>query len=128
MRLQRLHNLEVTFSAFSARSAENARRAKDDLFGVQNSRKASGGELAGILDPSLMQKKVSDERRLRGLVASDPQLEEAADAWSRIEQAQKTIADHALTYNLLEAGPWVCRKPFRHRSHHPARGGREAQS
>ena len=102
--LQRLHNLEVTFSAFSARSAENARRAKDDLFGVQNSRKALGGELAGILDPSLMQKKVSDERRLRGLVASDPQLKEAADAWSRIEQAQNTIADHARIYNLLEAG------------------------
>ena len=74
--LERLHNLEVTLGAYSARSEENARRAKEDLFGVQNSRKALTGELAGILDPSLMQKKKEQEKLLRDKVANDTNLQE----------------------------------------------------
>src|SRR5205807_4252075 len=38
--LQRLFRLEVLYTAYSARSDENARRAREDLFGIQNSRKA----------------------------------------------------------------------------------------
>ena len=38
--METLHRLEVMLSVYSARSEENARRAKDYLFGVQNSRKA----------------------------------------------------------------------------------------
>ncbi|MHC1766630.1 MAG: S46 family peptidase [Verrucomicrobiia bacterium] len=102
--LRRLNDLEVTLAAFSARSEENARRAKDDLFGVQNARKAYTGEYAGILDPALLEKKQHEERQLRAEVASNPQLKEAADAWDRIAQAQRIIAEHAKTYNLLEGG------------------------
>ena len=43
--------------AFSGRSEENARQAKELLFGVQNSRKARIGGLAGLLDPQLMARK-----------------------------------------------------------------------
>jgi Peptidase S46 len=102
--LERLNNLEVTLSAYSARSDENARRAKEDLFGVQNSRKALNGELAGILDPRIMDKKKAQEQQLRDLVASRPDLRDIGSAWERIEQAQKVIAQNAKTYNLLEAG------------------------
>lgn len=102
--LSRLHNLEVTLTAFSARSEENARRAKEDLFGVQNSRKAYTGELAGILDPRLMQKKELQEKILRERVANDPALKPIGDAWTRIEKAQGIIAQNAKAYNLLEAG------------------------
>ncbi|MFO1498384.1 MAG: S46 family peptidase [Verrucomicrobiota bacterium] len=102
--LQRLNNLEVTLSAYSARSEENARRAKDDLFGVQNSRKAYVGEMGGILDPRFIQRKKEDERKLRELVGSKAELAAAKGAWDRIEQAQKAIAQNAKLYNLLEAG------------------------
>src|SRR5262249_1324892 len=63
--LERLNNLEVALLAYSGRSDENARRAKEDLFGVQNSRKAYNGELAGILDPVLMEGKQKEEQKLR---------------------------------------------------------------
>src|SRR5581483_1263529 len=63
--LDRLRDLEVLLLSYSARSLESARRAKEDLFGVQNSRKALNGELAGILDPSLMQQKQAAEKKLR---------------------------------------------------------------
>ena len=102
--LQRLNDLEVTLSAFSNRSEENARRAKEDLFGVQNSRKAFTGELAGILDPKLMAKKRLDEQKLRESVAAKADLKPVAKAWDRIEQAQKVIAENAKDYNLLEVG------------------------
>jgi hypothetical protein len=102
--LRRLNDLEVALSVYSARSAENARRAKDDLFGVQNSRKAQNGELAGLLDPELMARKRKQERQLREFVASRPELREALNAWDQIEQAQQVIARHANMFNLLEGG------------------------
>src|SRR5436190_24041234 len=52
--LQRLKSLEVLLSAYGERSEENARRAREELFSVQNSRKALDGELAGILDPEFL--------------------------------------------------------------------------
>lgn len=102
--LQRLNDLEVILTAFSARSAENARRAKDDLSGVQNSRKAYQGELAGLLDPALFHQKKQEEHALRQAVASRPELREIEGAWGRIAQAQQVIAQHAKRYNILEGG------------------------
>ena len=103
-RLRQLYRAEVLLTSYSARSAENMRRAKEDLFGVQNSRKALKGRIAGLLDPALMDKKRADEQKLRDAVARDPKLKDAVDAWDRISQAQKVIADNAVNYNLLEAG------------------------
>ena len=51
-----------------------------------------------------------DERRAAGTAAPraggrpNPSFKEAANAWDRIEQAQKMIAQNAKHYNLLEAG------------------------
>jgi hypothetical protein len=102
--LQRLNDLEVVLTAYSGRSDENARRAKEDLFGVQNSRKALNGELAGILDPALMARKKTEEQQLRQLVTSKPELKEVSGAWERIEQAQNVIRENARKYNLFEVG------------------------
>ncbi len=48
-----LNRREVLYTAWGERSDENRRRVKDDLFGVQNSRKARIGGLGGLLDPKL---------------------------------------------------------------------------
>ena len=100
--LQRLFRSEVVLLSYSARSQENARRAKDDLFGVQNSRKALKGELAGLLDPKLMQKKIAGENALRERIAARDDLKEALGAYERIAAAQKIIAENARVYNMLE--------------------------
>ena len=102
--LDRLHALEVLLTAYSARTDENARRARDDLFGFQNSRKAYDGELAGILDPSLMARKKAAEQKLRDAVAARGELKDTLAAWDRIAEAQNVIAGQALKYNMLEAG------------------------
>ncbi len=103
-RMRQLNRLEMLSTAYSARDDENARRAKEDLFSVQNSRKAFIGGLAGLLDPALMGKKKSQEEALRRAVVGDPKLKETPAAWEKIAQAQKVIGDNALDYNLLAAG------------------------
>ena len=55
--LRTIFRREVLLSAYSQRSLENARRAKDDLFGYQNTRKARLGGLAGLQDPAIMERK-----------------------------------------------------------------------
>jgi len=100
--LARLNAMEVSLLAYSMRNEENARRAKDLLFGVQNSRKARNGMYAGLLDPQLMAKKRADEQKLKTAIAQKPDAEEILVCWEKIADAQKTIAQNALEYNMLE--------------------------
>src|SRR3954471_322998 len=102
--LQRLYRLEVLLDSYSSRSKENARRAKGNLFGVRNSRKAINGKLGGLLDPNVMAKKAADEKKLREAVAGREDLQDARRSWQRIAEAQSVIAANARAYNLLEGG------------------------
>jgi hypothetical protein len=102
--LDRLYRREVALILYSARDAENARKAKDVLFGVQNSRKAIEGELAGLLDPAVMAKKAAEEKKLRGAVESNTDLRGYASAWDRIAKAQTVRRANIGTYTMLEAG------------------------
>ena len=49
--LRMFNRREVLETAYSGRSFENARKAREDLFGTQNNRKRYDGYLAGLLDP-----------------------------------------------------------------------------
>jgi len=100
--LQWLHNLEVALSVYSAEDEENARRARDLLFGVQNSRKAREGMFDGLLDPNIMKQKQTEEEQLRATAAQSPQAEEILPAWQSITEAQRIITQNALQYRLLE--------------------------
>jgi hypothetical protein len=100
--MQLLNRLEVLLGAYSGRSDENARRAKRLYFGVQNSRKARLGGLAGLQDPAILAAKTAEEKSLRETVASDPKLKGGAGAWDRIAEADRTINAHAKPVNLLE--------------------------
>jgi hypothetical protein len=102
--LQRLNRLEVLLMAFSGRSEENARQARELLFGAQNSRKARVGGLAALLDPQLMARKKEQEKKLRAKAKEDASLKDARGAWERIAKAQKVRADNIVPYTLLEAG------------------------
>jgi|YNPNPStandDraft_1061719.scaffolds.fasta_scaffold06505_3 hypothetical protein len=98
-----LHRREVLLTAYSERSEENARRARDDLFGIQNSRKAREGGLAGLLDPAFIARKQADEQALKNAVAQDPKYAATRDAWDRIAAAQRVIAENAASHRLLES-------------------------
>ncbi len=73
---------------FSAESAENAREAESDLFGLQNAYKAFNGYQGGLLDKDLMAKKAADEKALREFITSDAKRkQEFGDPWTEISKA-----------------------------------------
>jgi hypothetical protein len=100
--LQIFNRREVLGLAYSARSFENARKARDDLFGDQNNRKRYDGYLAGLLDPQTWSALQAREQKLRDAIARDPKLRPAAGAYDRIKHAQAEIAKNAMLYNYLE--------------------------
>jgi hypothetical protein len=103
--LDTLRRREVLLSTYSSRSLENARRALDDLFGVQNSRKARLGALAGLQDPSIFSKKRSEEADLREKVGQDRKLSsQYGTAWDEVAKTIETVKKIRTESNLLEAG------------------------
>lgn len=100
--LRMFNRREVLELAYSARSFENARKAREDLFGVQNSRKAFGGMQAALLDPQIWSALKAREQKLRDAIATDPKLKSALSAYDRIKRAQTEIAKNAPIYNYLE--------------------------
>lgn len=100
-KLADLNRLEVLLKTYSERSLENANQAQEDLLGVQNSRKARLGGLAGLQDPELMNQKRHDEETLKKAVAADPALKaECESAWtdvgSAVNEWKKIYGDHLL--------------------------------
>jgi len=103
--LNLLRRREVLLDTYAERSAENDRRAHDDLFSIKNSRKAYIGLLAGLQDPAIMQKKANAEAALRQKVSADPQLSAAyGDAWDMVHNAFAAYRPFMTEYRFLEAG------------------------
>ncbi len=100
--LNRLNRWEVLLNAFSGRSEENARQAKEFLFGVQNSRKARVGGLGGLLDPEMMARKQAYELKLKEAVAKDAKLADAKTAWDKVTASEKIRAELIKPYTVLE--------------------------
>src|SRR2546423_3011926 len=100
--LRMFNRREVLETAYSARSFENARKAREDLFGTQNNRKRYDGYLAGLLDPEIWSQLKAREQKLRDAIARDPKLKSTAAAYDRIKRAQAEIAKNAPVYNYLE--------------------------
>lgn len=99
-----LRRREVLLNTYAERSAENDRRAHDDLFGIKNSRKVYVGRIAGLQDPEIWKKKTDVEAALRAKVAADPSLApQYGDAWMSVEQALATYRPLYLEYRFLES-------------------------
>src|SRR5207249_239091 len=100
--LRMFNRREVLELAYSARSFENARKARDDLFGDQNNRKRYDGYLAGLLDPQIWSLLQGREQKLRDAIASDPKLGSTSAAYDRIKDAQTELVKIAPRYGYLE--------------------------
>ncbi len=103
--LNTLRRREVLLDTYSERSAENERRAHDQLFSIKNSRKAYIGLLAGLQDPVILKKKADSEAVLRQKVSGDPQLNSAyGDAWQMVHNAFETYKPFMIEFRYLEGG------------------------
>ncbi|HEX5218566.1 MAG TPA: S46 family peptidase [Verrucomicrobiae bacterium] len=102
-RLANLKRVEVLLANWSARNTENARRAQDDFFSVQNSRKAFDGRLAGLLSPELFSARINSEKAFRAQLAEKAEFEEARVAYDKIAEATRILGSQATRYGLLES-------------------------
>ena len=84
-----LRRKEILMQQYGLAGPEQKRRSKDDLFGIQNSRKAISGMLLGLQDPGFTASKKAEEESLRKKVAADPKLAPLAAAWDQIKLAQE---------------------------------------
>ena len=100
--LRMFNRREVLGISYSERSFENARKAREDLFGDQNNRKRYDGYLAGLLDPEVWSSLQAREQKLRDAIARDPKIRSTGAAYDRIKKAQAEIARNAPLYNYLE--------------------------
>ena len=88
-----LRRREVLLQQFGFEGKEQERRARDELFGIQNARKAYTGMLQGLQDPTFLAKKEKLERELVARVSKNATTKELASAWDTIRETQQRKAE-----------------------------------
>jgi hypothetical protein len=83
-----LRRKEILLQQYGLGGPEQMRRSKDDLFGIQNSRKAYTGMLAGIQDPSFVTSKKREEQEMISRLTANPKWSPLAKAWDTIREVQ----------------------------------------
>lgn len=95
---------EVALQQFVAEGDEHHRTGMEDLFSIQNGRKALGGIYQGLLNPEILQRKSAREAALRQFVTSDPQRQaQYGSAWQELSTALKGIESTYPAYYLMES-------------------------
>ncbi len=110
--LNRLNRLEVLLGAWVGRSEANRQKGEDELFGIQNSRKARIGGLAGLMDPALLGRKESEQKRLKDYVVGMQKVMSSLPAWhadamrafDQVAKAEKVRAELIKDITVLENG------------------------
>jgi len=126
--LRKLWRREVELASFSSRSAENARIANGDRRGVENSRKAFTGVLAGLNDPAVMKQKMEEEKKLRAWVDADPARKaEYGDAWDKLADAHANYRGFYERQMALEGRRSVLRSDLMRIARHLVRMAEEKQ-
>ena len=88
-----LRRKEILMQQFGLEGAEQNRRARDELFGIQNSRKAYTGMLAGLQDPATIAEKERREEAILQAIKENPELESLASAWAQVAALQAEQRD-----------------------------------
>ena len=84
-----LRRKEILMQQFGLEGAEAQRRARDELFGIQNSRKAYTGMLAGLQAPATIAEKARREQAILEAVRKNPELKDLAGAWDTVAKLQE---------------------------------------
>jgi len=80
----------------SARGEAERRQYENQIFGLENSHKATSGYLSGLLDEGRMARKKAFEEDFRRRIESDPELRgKYGGAWDAIAGAQADLASFA---------------------------------
>src|SRR5437660_2530226 len=93
--LRLLERREAMLKKYMAMGEEQTRRAQNELNGVQNSLKVYRGQLAGLKDRALMDRKRMDEMALRQWIFANPDRQKTyGDAWDAIAKAHQSLPSY----------------------------------
>ena len=101
-RLNALKRAEKALLDYSAQNDESKREAADDLFGVQNSRKALAPRLAA-LQSGLVDEEQKRQDQFRAALRAHPNLKQTDQAYDTIAAAEKSRRQLEARRDLLEA-------------------------
>jgi hypothetical protein len=93
--LRLLERREAMLKNYMAMGEEQNRRAQNELNSVQNSLKVYRGQIAGLKDKALMDRKMKDEATLRKSIAANPDRQKMyGDAWDSIAKAHQAYPSY----------------------------------
>ena len=88
LRLKAMERRKDALVEYAKTSAEASRQVNTQIFGIENSIKATTGYWSGLKDKAAMARIETAEKDLRARVAKDPKLaSEAGQSWAKLEQA-----------------------------------------
>lgn len=94
-----------SLDAYAKRGSEQQRQANDDFFGIENSLKSWKGQIAGLKEPTLLNKKRADEKALRDRVNANPNLKaKYGDAWDQVARARAALPPYNYERTFFESG------------------------
>lgn len=103
--LRYLDHQRTVLNQYRSLGEEQSRRGQEELFSVENSLKALGGQQAGLRDPQLIASKRRAEEALRGRIRSDVRRQrEYGDAWDAIARARRELTSYERERRFLESG------------------------
>ncbi|MCA9213276.1 MAG: S46 family peptidase [Planctomycetales bacterium] len=91
--LDLLRRREILLQQFGFEGKEQERRARDELFGIQNARKAYTGMLQGLQNPEFLDQKSAQETKLLATLNADAKLRSSATTWDTIRDVQNRQAE-----------------------------------
>lgn len=93
--LRLLERREAMLKKYMAMGEEQTRRAQNELNSIQNSLKVYRGQMAGLKDKALMDRKMKDEEALRKAIAANPERQKMyGDAWDAIAKAHEALPSY----------------------------------
>ncbi len=91
--------------AYGKQGAEQQRQANDDFFSIENSLKSWKGQIGGLKEASLLNKKRADEKALRDRVNAGAELKaKYGDAWDQVSKARAALPPYNLERVYFEQG------------------------
>ena len=94
-----------SLEAYAKQGPEQERQAKDDFFSIENSLKSWRGQIAGLKEAALIDKKRADEQALRDRVNANADLKaKYGDAWDQVAKARAALPPYNYERTFFESG------------------------
>jgi hypothetical protein len=101
--------------AYANQGAEQRRQANEELFNYENGLKSWRGQMAGLKEPSLLNKKRADEKAIRDRVNANTELKaKYGDAWDQVAKARAALPPYNHERTFFESGLAFSTQPYQY--------------